>query len=367
MSENTPAAYAAMITISLPGTDKTATASVVLLPEDAVTTTSGVKQLRDCTLAELQTFANTWEAEVWETYQTIRLIDLDENEAVQVMVTRVAESGDAVLSDWADRAIVLTPTAVSTETAPAESTTVEAEATAEALEAEAEVEITAVSEPVTPEAPTATPVDEVPHVHVAASEPVYDEEAVVLEGGAQQPMLPPRPQVRIAGQQLPLSRSAWAATDIFIEEPALHAAQAHALSSLNREVAGVLVGPRPEKQPDGRYNVYITDTIIAKYTVMHGASVTYTPESWRYMNDQLWERYPDESAIIVGWYHTHPGFGIFLSGMDQFIHQNFFIQKWHVALVLDPIAKTSGFFSWDRQKTRVSRYDFPWPTWASMW
>jgi len=27
---------------------------------------------------------------------------------------------------------------------------------------------------------------------------------------------------------------------------------------------------------------------------------------------------------IVGWYHSHPGFGIFLSEYDLFIHRNFF-------------------------------------------
>lgn len=365
-----PAAYAAMITISLPGTDKTATASVVLAPYDKVTTAAGTKLLRDCTLADLQAFANTWEAEVWETYQSIKLIDLDQDKKMQVTVTLVAEDGDRALPNWAEQTIVLTPTAVSPETtAPVETpddqpAEVVATASAESPTDDAVPE-TAAAEVTESETTTAKP-DEIPHVQVSASVPVYDEEAKALDT-EQSPVLPPRPQVRIAGQQLPLSRSAWAATDIFIEEPALRAAQAHALSSPSREVAGVLIGPRPEKQPDGRYNVYIMDTIIAKYTVMHGASVTYTPESWRYMNDQLWERYPDESAIMVGWYHTHPGFGIFLSGMDQFIHQNFFIQKWHVALVLDPIAKTSGFFSWDRQKTRVNRYDFPWPTWASMW
>lgn len=349
ITENTPAAYAAMITISLPGTDKTATASVVLLPDDAVTTPAGAKLLRDCTLAELQTFANTWEAEVWETFQSIKLIDLDQDETVQVTVMRVAESGDAPLPDWAEQMVLLDDGALGVATSGVATSGVEA-----------------VDGEVSDDAPAAAE-EEIPHVQVAASEPVYDEEAEALEKPATPITLPPRPQVRIAGQRLPLNRSGWAATDIFIEEPALRGAQAHALSSPNREVAGVLVGPRPEKQPDGRYNVYITDTIIAKYTVMHGASVTYTPESWRYMNDQLWERYPDESAIMVGWYHTHPGFGIFLSGMDQFIHQNFFIQKWHVAMVLDPIAKTGGFFSWDRQKTRVNRYEFPWPTWANEW
>src|SRR5690606_41788288 len=111
-----------------------------------------------------------------------------------------------------------------------------------------------------------------------------------------------------------MSESGGAAVDILMDEPPLRAMQAHALSSLDREVAGVMVGHRPEKQPDGRYVVHVIDSIAAKYTVMHGASVTYTPESWRYLNDTLWERYPDESAVMVGWYHSHPCFGILLSG-----------------------------------------------------
>jgi proteasome lid subunit RPN8/RPN11 len=171
--------------------------------------------------------------------------------------------------------------------------------------------------------------------------------------------------VRVAGQQLPVGHSTWAAADILMDEPALRAMQAHALASLDREVAGVMIGPRPEKQPDGRYLVHVIDAIAAKHTVMHGASVTYTPESWRYLNDALHERYPDETAVMVGWYHTHPGFGIFLSGMDLFIHQNFFTQIWHVAYVLDPRARTSGFFGWDRRRTKVNRYEFPWPDWAA--
>jgi len=50
--------------------------------------------------------------------------------------------------------------------------------------------------------------------------------------------------------------------------------------------------------------------------------------------------------------------------MDLFIHQNFFTQIWHVALVLDPRARSSGFFSWNRHKSEVRSYEFPWPTWA---
>jgi proteasome lid subunit RPN8/RPN11 len=211
-------------------------------------------------------------------------------------------------------------------------------------------------------------------VAVAETELVYPEIEEEISEKVEKPaktvptvpdIIPSKARVRVAGQQLPYGHPTSAAVDILMDEPALRASQAHALSSMNREVAGVLVGPRPEKQPDGRYLVHIIDTIVAKYTVMQGASVTYTPESWRYLNDTLMQRYPDDTAVMVGWYHTHPGFGIFLSGMDLFIHQNFFTQIWHVAMVLDPRARTSGFFCWDRPKLQVSRCDFGWPSWAA--
>ena len=48
----------------------------------------------------------------------------------------------------------------------------------------------------------------------------------------------------------------------------------------------------------------------------------------------------------MGWYHTHPSFGIFLSHHDLFIHHHFFAQPLQVAYVVDPIQQTRGFFQW---------------------
>jgi hypothetical protein len=57
-------------------------------------------------------------------------------------------------------------------------------------------------------------------------------------------------------------------------------------------------------------------------------------------------RYPNDR--IVGWYHSHPGFGIFLSEMDQFIHDNFFNEAWQIAYVDDPIDGDRGVFVWEK-------------------
>ena len=40
---------------------------------------------------------------------------------------------------------------------------------------------------------------------------------------------------------------------------------------------------------------------------------------------------------VVGWYHTHPGFGVEFSEMDLFIQRNFFPDSAQIALVTDPL------------------------------
>jgi proteasome lid subunit RPN8/RPN11 len=361
MSEQTNLTYAAIITISLPGTDTKATASVTLTPADAVPMAQQSKRLTDCTLADLQQFAEQWQADVWATYDEITLLDLVADTGVDVDIALIDESGEKrliseeILQEMVVQLSHLKPVAEdSVEDVPVVDEV-----------AEIPVMATAVAANITIIPDTADDEQVEPQIHISEPESVYEEREVTGTEAITPDIMPSRARVRLAGQRLPIGHTTWMAVDIFWEEPAFRAAQAHALSSLNREVAGVLIGPPPEKQPDGRYVVHIFDTIIAKHTVMKGASVTYTPESWRYMSDRLLEKYPDGTAVMVGWYHTHPGFGIFLSGMDQFIHQNFFTQIWHVAQVLDPVARTSGFFCWNREKTNVKRIDYPWPEWAA--
>jgi hypothetical protein len=49
---------------------------------------------------------------------------------------------------------------------------------------------------------------------------------------------------------------------------------------------------------------------------------------------------------MVGWYHTHPDWGVFLSGMDMFICDNFFNKPLDLALVIDPCRRDRGMFQW---------------------
>jgi proteasome lid subunit RPN8/RPN11 len=388
--------YAAIIQIKLPGMTAPETLRIALMPPDLVAVGADAqKPLGECTLAELAVYADALESELWAAYREQSLRELAATEEVALQITLLdgdAEQGQeqelttAAAEDRPMQAgIEGAAQAIGDESdlipggegAPA---ALPGESAAEAAGAAAQ---TPIDETVVDEEANGAAGDVVAGDTAEGAEPSQAAEmvsappgeevavtGVVPEDAAEAAMAPavvapPQKKVRIAGLRRPQGHPTPAAADILINEPAFRDTQAHALSSLDREVAGMLVGPPPEKQPDGRYVVHVSDVIIAKHTRMHGASVTYTPESWRYVTDKLHERYPNEEAVIVGWYHTHPGFGIFLSGMDLFIHQNFFTQKWHIALVLDPHARKSGFFCWDRAQTAVQPYEFPWPSWAA--
>ncbi len=57
-----------------------------------------------------------------------------------------------------------------------------------------------------------------------------------------------------------------------------------------------------------------------------------------------------KNARIVGWYHSHPDFGIFLSERDCFIHEHFFSAPGQVAYVVDPVRGLEGMFAWHEGK-----------------
>ena len=115
---------------------------------------------------------------------------------------------------------------------------------------------------------------------------------------------------------------------------------AHAAETPEIEICGVLVG-RLCQDAKGQH-VRVTGAIRGERARERGAHVTFTHETWDHIHRQLDTHFPGEN--IVGWYHTHPDFGVFLSDMDSFIHTNFFGQPHHVALVRDPIRGQSALF-----------------------
>ena len=113
----------------------------------------------------------------------------------------------------------------------------------------------------------------------------------------------------------------------------------HVYSSPGGEVGGVLVGDIPASGP-----VRITAAIPALRAEGERASVTFTHDAWSDVHAIMERKH--KGKRIVGWYHSHPGFGIFLSDHDLFIQRNFFSDPAQVAYVVDPHASTEGLFGW---------------------
>lgn len=120
-----------------------------------------------------------------------------------------------------------------------------------------------------------------------------------------------------------------------------------------REVGGVLVGEL--LRDDAGPYLRIDDTIDALHADEKGAELTFTHATWEHIHKEMDGTHPDKR--LVGWYHTHPGFGIFLSDRDRFIHKSFFNLPFQIAFVYDPKTREHGVFGWhDDQVWRARRY-----------
>ena len=131
---------------------------------------------------------------------------------------------------------------------------------------------------------------------------------------------------------------------IFLDRRAADAIERHALSDTSVELGGILLGKECLDTATGQAYVWVNQSLEAKHYANTQASFTYTHDSWEEITRERDQRFPQYD--IVGWYHTHPNFGIFLSHHDLFIHHNFFSQALQVAYVVDPINQTRGFFHW---------------------
>jgi proteasome lid subunit RPN8/RPN11 len=108
----------------------------------------------------------------------------------------------------------------------------------------------------------------------------------------------------------------------------------HARSHHKTEVCGVLIGTEDEAVTS------IVACIAGANAAQGGTHVTFTQDTWEHIYKIKDRDYPNER--IVGWYHSHPGFGVFLSDHDTFIHKNFFSSARQVAWVFDPHSDEEG-------------------------
>jgi proteasome lid subunit RPN8/RPN11 len=127
---------------------------------------------------------------------------------------------------------------------------------------------------------------------------------------------------------------------VFLESSARDALYHQSEADTSREHGGILLG-EPFNDGSGAYYVVVDDVVPAYGTAGSPIHLRFQPNSWQ----NVWKRLNDRPDLhVIGWYHTHPGLGVFLSGTDMRTQQLHFSQPWHLAVVLDPIRKKIGFF-----------------------
>lgn len=129
---------------------------------------------------------------------------------------------------------------------------------------------------------------------------------------------------------------------VFVAQSAYLRLLEHAASDLESEVGGILVGNWSIDSESQQMFIVIETALPARFTRQGSAFLTFTQDSLVALHAELDEHFPDKQ--IVGWYHTHPGMGVFLSSYDAWLHHHFFPEAWQVALVIDPYFSTGGFF-----------------------
>ena len=115
----------------------------------------------------------------------------------------------------------------------------------------------------------------------------------------------------------------------------------HAKENPDSEVIGLLTGRMQD-------NVLIVEEAVTGEIISEKTRASLTPKTMAKIADQILSG--KTKGNVVGWYHSHPGFGVFMSEIDvqtqMKLHQ---FSPYIVALVFDPIKDEMGLFTMNMQ------------------
>ncbi len=123
------------------------------------------------------------------------------------------------------------------------------------------------------------------------------------------------------------------AFEAYLHATAVHAIEKHAAEQAAKglEALGLLLGTAAQ----WRGHPYIVvDEYITAPNEASAVRVRFAPQAFAQLAQSLHER---KSKLIVGWSHTHPGYGCFLSATDVHTQRSYFDEPYHIALVTDPL------------------------------
>lgn len=140
---------------------------------------------------------------------------------------------------------------------------------------------------------------------------------------------------------------------IYVNLSTLRAIEDYVSDDTSIELGGVLLGGQ-FIDDEGQPFVVVSEALDAQHFEATIGSFKFTHDTWQDLLQRA-AGYPG-STRMVGWYHSHPGWGIFLSEMDLFICRGFFNNPLDVALVVDPCQDQRGWFHWQPTMGQERQY-----------
>ena len=118
----------------------------------------------------------------------------------------------------------------------------------------------------------------------------------------------------------------------------------HSLASLPNETGGFLLGHVRVDTPRQTWLVELNEVVPVDPVSQDPVHFSFT---YREV-DRVRNHREATGKALIGWYHTHPDMGIFLSETDlEKTHRVLFAEPFQIALVYDPVRQRAGYFFWE--------------------
>lgn len=112
------------------------------------------------------------------------------------------------------------------------------------------------------------------------------------------------------------------------------------------EIGGFLLG-KVARENNSQYAITVEKFVPITPEMNNRYTVKFGDLAWSELDDA---QRAHKDLRLIGWFHTHPGHGLFLSGADLNEHRQLFRQRYQIAIEIDPC--TSGletaFFTWTK-------------------
>lgn len=116
------------------------------------------------------------------------------------------------------------------------------------------------------------------------------------------------------------------------------------------EIGGWLLGKAWQHPGTQEYSVSFERFVQLQRAQSSDTMLEFKTHAWRLL-DRAFDLYREDQLELVGWFHTHPGWGVFLSETDINTHTTFFQKPYHIALELESKKHPHelGFFTWRQE------------------